>query len=195
MKVLYLGPDSPLVTYLQKQGEEVIRIEEKISPQDVVGTEADYLVSYGYRHIISEEILALFFRKAINLHISLLPWNRGADPNFWSWIEGTPKGVSIHYLDTGVDTGDVLGQKEIPESDFGENPTLASTYELLQREIQELFKEKWELLRIGRCHRKKQEGPWSFHLKKQKEKLEHLLTEGWDTPVSVLVEYGKSRRG
>ncbi|MCL0081308.1 hypothetical protein M1N64_03665 [Peptococcaceae bacterium] len=47
-----------------------------------------------------------FQGRAINLHISFLPWNRGADPNFWSFIENAPVGVSIHYLDEGIDTGD-----------------------------------------------------------------------------------------
>jgi len=34
-----------------------------------------------------------------------------ADPNVWSFIEKTPKGVSIHYLDAGIDTGDIIAQK------------------------------------------------------------------------------------
>lgn len=46
----------------------------------------------------------------MNLHISYLPWNKGADPNFWSCIDGTPAGVTLHHIDAGVDTGDIIAQ-------------------------------------------------------------------------------------
>ncbi len=49
----------------------------------------------------------------INLHISFLPWNRGAHPNFWSFYDDTPKGVTIHLIDEGIDTGAIIYQKEI----------------------------------------------------------------------------------
>ena len=44
--------------------------------------------------------------------MSYLPWNRGADPNFWSILEDTPKGVTIHIMDESIDTGDILYQKD-----------------------------------------------------------------------------------
>ena len=80
--------------------------------------------------------------KIINLHISYLPYNRGAYPNFWSFYDGTPKGVTIHHLDEGVDTGDILFQKEITFSK--DEDDLAKTYNRLLKEVQELFIEKWE---------------------------------------------------
>ena len=49
----------------------------------------------------------------INLHISYLPYNRGAHPNFWSFVENTPSGVSIHQVDSGIDTGKIVIQKQI----------------------------------------------------------------------------------
>jgi len=77
----------------------------------------------------------------INLHISLLLWNRGAYPNVWSFLEDTPKGVTIYIIDEGVDTGSILAQKEIYIDENIE--TLRSSYEKLHREIQALFREKW----------------------------------------------------
>ena len=77
----------------------------------------------------------------INLHISLLPWNRGAYPNVWSFLEDTPKGVTIYIIDEGVDTGSILAQEEIYIDENIE--TLRSSYEKLHREIQALFREKW----------------------------------------------------
>lgn len=76
-----------------------------------------------------------------NLHISLLPYNRGASPNFFSFIENTPKGVTIHQIDEGLDTGPILAQKELFFDESKE--TFASGYEKLILEIQMLFKENW----------------------------------------------------
>lgn len=76
-----------------------------------------------------------------NLHISLLPYNRGASPNFFSFIENTPKGVTIHQIDEGLDTGPILAQKELFFDESKE--TFASSYEKLILEIQMLFKENW----------------------------------------------------
>jgi methionyl-tRNA formyltransferase len=78
-------------------------------PERWVG-DVDFVVSFGYRHIISARYINALHGRLINIHISLLPWNRGADPNFWSWFDRTPKGVTIHAIDAGVDTGDVLAQ-------------------------------------------------------------------------------------
>ena len=102
----------------------------------------DFIVSYKYRFIISHDIVAYMKRKIVNLHISLLPWNRGADPNLWSFLKDTPKGITIHYIDSGVDTGDILLQKEF---DFNlEEDTLKTTYDFLNKEIIRLFKNNYK---------------------------------------------------
>src|SRR3990167_11096462 len=114
MKVLFLGnPNSPLVDYLIGVGEKVIVTWDKIDPQTISTQKPDFLVSYGYRHILRENVLGMLPDRAVNLHIAFLPWNRGADPNFWSFAEHTPKGVTIHYLDKGVDTGDIIAQRSV----------------------------------------------------------------------------------
>lgn len=184
MKILFLGSSqSPLVEWLRAVGEDVLAT---MNPIDVAFLEAqlpDFIVSYGYRHIIKKEVLSRFLDRAINLHIGYLPWNRGADPNLWSFIEDTPKGVSIHYLDEGVDTGDIIVQKLVT---FSNAETLRTSYDKLQNEIQALFKENWANIRCGQCERKKQEGKGTFHLRKDRERVSHLLTNGWDTPVLLL---------
>jgi methionyl-tRNA formyltransferase len=49
----------------------------------------------------------------LNLHISLLPLNRGAHPAAWAIREGTKHGVTIHKIDSGLDTGEIVYQEEI----------------------------------------------------------------------------------
>lgn len=113
----------------------------RLSLEMIDDLKPDLLVSYNYRYIIPESIIRVMKGKAVNLHISLLPWNRGSSPNFWSFIEDSPKGVTIHQLAEGLDTGDIIFQKELYFDEKQE--TFKSTYEALQREITSLFKENF----------------------------------------------------
>jgi folate-dependent phosphoribosylglycinamide formyltransferase PurN len=52
---------------------------------------------------------------ALNAHLSLLPRHRGADPLFWTYYcADAQTGVTIHALDAGCDTGDVVVQRALP---------------------------------------------------------------------------------
>ena len=186
--ILFLGDrESPLFEWLKSLGESVIQTSEKITPEFIDSNCIIFLVSYGYRHILRKNILELLPNSAINLHISYLPWNKGADPNFWSFLEDTPKGVTIHYLNEGVDTGDIIIQKEVKFNTKQE--TLATSYEKLQETIQDLFKQNWKDIKSGKCQRQKQVGNGSLHKVKDKEGMSHLLIDGWNTSLSVLNEY------
>ncbi|MEK7775438.1 MAG: formyltransferase family protein [Candidatus Zixiibacteriota bacterium] len=183
--ILFLGPDdSPLLQWLRESGETVVHTAERINHEFLQRHNIGFLVSFGYRHIIKKDMLDLLPGRAINLHISLLPWNRGADPNLWSWVDNTPKGVTIHYLDEGVDTGDIIYQKEVLFDPAKE--TLASSYATLQSEIVALFKAHWQEIKSGACPRIPQRGVGSTHRVKDKEPLASILNEGWDTSVSLL---------
>jgi methionyl-tRNA formyltransferase len=180
MHVLLLGPeDSPLGPWLRARGETVTATSSLVGPE----ASADFLVSYGYRYILRRPVLDRFGDRAINLHVSLLPWNRGADPNLWSFVDDTPKGVTIHHLDEGVDTGDIIAQREVL---MGSDETLRTSYQKLQVALQQLFQEQWPLIREGRAPRHPQRGPGSRHLLRDKEALLAALPAGWDTPVSLL---------
>lgn len=184
MKVLFLGPSvSPLLDYLRSVEDEVLNTTDPIHLDFLNANSPDFIVSYGYRHILKKDVLTRFSDRAVNLHISYLPWNRGADPNFWSFVEDTPKGVTIHYLDERVDTGDIIVQKEVP---VFAGDTLRSNYNKLQEEIRRLFIENWGDIRACRCPRRSQDRGGTFHRVKDREALAHLLPDGWDTPVSVL---------
>jgi methionyl-tRNA formyltransferase len=192
MKVLFLGPpDSLVLDFLKSSEDNVVQTMEPIDEQFLDEHPVELLVSHGYRHIIRPSVLDRFPQRAVNLHISHLPWNRGADPNLWSFIENSPKGVSIHYLDAGIDTGDIIAQKLV---EFGAGETLRSTYTRLQEEIAQLFAEHWSRIRAGTCHAQKQTGAGSLHRVADRHKAAHLLTDGWDTPVAELERAGAERR-
>ena len=190
MKIMVLGPPNMVLTSIIKSdGHQFIQSESPVSVHLLRENEVDFIVSYGYRCIITSEVLNHMKNRIINMHISYLPWNRGADPNLWSFLEDTPKGVTIHYMDEGIDTGDIIVQKEIIFEDDKE--TLATTYQKLQEEILKLFATQWPLIRDGKFRRQKQTGKGTFHNSSDKNKYEHLLTNGWNTPVSTLAGKGK----
>jgi len=193
-KILFLGPsDSPVITWLKKKSENVISTIDEISVQFILENHIEFIISYGYRYILKKEILDLLPDKAINLHISYLPYNRGADPNFWSFIKGTPSGVSIHYIDEGIDSGDIIAQKQIQFENL-ESETLASSYAKLQVEIQSLFYNNWELIKNKTCGRTSQIGKWPVNKTKDKQHLLHLIEkDGWNTKLSILDNYRVSK--
>ncbi len=185
MKILYLGPRREhMIEFLRRQNDEVVHTEKRISARSKILRDVDFIVSYGYQYLIREEILQRFPRKVVNLHISLLPYNRGKDPNLWSFLEDTPKGVTIHYIDPGIDTGDILAQSELT---FADTETLRTTYAKLSATIESLFMKIWPQVRIGRHPCSPQPRGGTFHYARDIKQVEHLLTEGWDTPVRELI--------
>ncbi len=184
MKVLLLGEKCSLINdFLLSSGHDTYIYTDKLSKDDTEGY--DFIISFGYRHIIRQEIIDLFPDKIINMHISLLPYNKGADPNLWSYLENSPKGVTIHKIDKGLDTGDIILQKKV--QDDIENDTLKTSYDRLIQEIVKLFADNAEDILNNKITSYKQQGTGSIHYLKDKEKYIYLLeSAGYDTPVKEL---------
>lgn len=139
------------------------------------------VISYNYRYLVSPECIAYMRGNIVNLHISLLPWNRGSDPNFWSFIENTPKGVSIHKLTEGLDKGDVLFQKELYFDERTE--TFQSTYEILNKAIQTLFMENFETLRTGNLSGRPQQNSGTYHKRRDRDEFLSGKTPDWNMNI------------
>ena len=191
MNILLLGPyRKDLIDFLSSFGDKVTTTEIPLTGDSECLFNSDFIISYGYSHILKKNILDRFPNKAINFHISLLPWNRGADPNLWSFLEDTTKGVTIHYLDYGIDTGDILAQQEV---DYMPEDTLRTSYERLSKTIEELFRKVWPNIRSGKQKPIPQPDGGSYHRLSDRATFEYLFTKGWDTPVADLI--GKAKRG
>lgn len=84
----------------------------------------ELIVVVAYGRILPPEILKIPPKGCINLHVSLLPKYRGAAPVQWAVINGEAEtGVSIMYLNEGLDTGDLLKVAPVaigPEETSGE---------------------------------------------------------------------------
>ena len=187
MRTLVLGPHVDLLSPLI--GDHLVAsLERPCTEADLQGLRIEALVSFGHRHIVSEEVLRAVDFRAVNLHISLLPWNRGADPNLWSWLEGTPKGVTVHWMVAGLDRGDVVARREVDLDPMG---TLRSTYAQLQDEVLGLFAAVWPGIVEGSAARVPQEPGGTYHRAADKAAHPGAMPKGWDTICAEVAEYGR----
>jgi methionyl-tRNA formyltransferase len=106
----------------------------------------DYLLSVYYRYIIRNEILELV-QGSLNCHPSLLPDYRGCFSGAWAIINGESKtGITYHKIDPGIDTGNILLQKDVVISD---SDTAFSLYHKLVSSFIKYFESAFEMLISG----------------------------------------------
>jgi len=73
----------------------------------------DVIVVYSMSQLLKENIFTIPRYGTINLHPALLPKYRGPFPDFWMYHDTEKKGgVTVHYIDRGEDTGDIIYQEE-----------------------------------------------------------------------------------
>ena len=138
--------------------------------------------------MISQECIEIISGNILNIHISLLPWNKGSNPNIWSWLENSPKGVSVHWVTDQLDAGDIALQKEVS---LDKNDTLSRTYEILQNEATELFNKLWNDVGIAGAKRSQQSGIGNMHRKSDLIEHQRSLTRGYETRCKELTDYGR----
>ena len=73
----------------------------------------DILVLGGTR-IIKTPILEIPKRATVNAHPGLLPILRGSASVGWALYKDLPQGATAHYIDPGIDTGDIIIKRELP---------------------------------------------------------------------------------
>jgi methionyl-tRNA formyltransferase len=144
--VICINKDSTVYPNLLKFGfnENDIFFNDQLKDENILlhlkHYKVDLLLLAWWPNIVKREILNIPIKGTLNFHPSLLPYNRGKNYNFWTIIEDTPFGVSIHFVDEGIDTGDVIFQ-QIIEKDWTD--TGQSLYNKAKEAILNLFFEKY----------------------------------------------------
>ena len=138
----------------------------------IAALQADMALSILFDYILKPDIINLFPEGVINLHPSYLPYNRGQYPNVWSIVEQTPAGVTLMYIDPGIDTGDIIARRRIPIEPVDTGKTL---YHKLEQVSLELFKDTWPLIRAGQASRLPQSGQTgTCHRTKDVKKIDEI---------------------
>lgn len=163
MKILCLYNNDcalPLFEKLAEMGHETVLCSERLVVAEIEKANYDLAVSYTYRYILTGEMIAALKGNVVNLHNSYLPFNRGAAPNLWSLKEGTPRGVTLHYMDERLDKGYIIAQELVTE---GDGDTLKSSYDNLDRRAQTLFLQAFKYYEHWQDMKKKPEGVGTYH--------------------------------
>jgi methionyl-tRNA formyltransferase len=105
----------------------------------------------GWYWIFKESLLAKVPKGVVGIHASLLPKYRGGSPLVWPIIKGDKEsGLSLFYLDKGMDTGDVIAQKRFSIMD---DDTIAEVLEKAESLTVELLEQNYPLLLEGTASR------------------------------------------
>ncbi len=76
--------------------------------------EPDLLIVYSMSHLLKENVFSIPKFGTINIHYSHLPEYRGPAPLFWEYYDYVLNpGVTLHYIDKGEDTGDIIFQERV----------------------------------------------------------------------------------
>lgn len=103
----------------------------------------DYIIGVHFPYIVPAGVLSIPSRGVLNLHPAFLPFNRGWHTPSWAILEDTPIGATLHFMDEGVDTGDIVYQQQLQISP---GDTADSLYRRLKKLEFETFVTAWPWL-------------------------------------------------
>lgn len=139
-----------------------VRIRTPEAVEELRSYEADVFIVAAFGQILTKEILEMPRLGCLNIHASLLPKYRGASPIQQAVIDGEEKtGITIMQMDEGIDTGDILYQKELP---IDGKETGASLFEKLSVLGAQAIVEALDLLGAGKLIPRRQEEALASHV-------------------------------
>lgn len=126
--VRYNSKDKLLLNLADKYSIPV-EISPNVNSQEFLDAvkkyKADLFVSMSFDQIFRDEIMKLPKYKTINCHAGKLPFYRGKNILNWALINDEREfGVTVHYVDNGIDTGDIILQETYPITDQDDYGTL-----------------------------------------------------------------------
>lgn len=124
-------------TFLVQPGDYADRpswnraLEEKIASYD-----PDYIVFAGFIRIVDAQLVERFSNRIINTHPALLPSFPGAHGVRDALAHGVKiTGLTVHFVDAGVDTGPILAQAAVPVLDDDTEETLHERIKVQERRL------------------------------------------------------------
>lgn len=145
--------------------------------QEILDLEPDIIITCAYGQIIPEIILNAPKYGCINVHASLLPKLRGGAPIHKAIIYGYDKtGITIMYMDKGMDTGDMISKVEVAIED---NDTTETLHNKLQKVAVPLLMDTLPSIIAGTNKREKQnndEATYAYNVSREEEYVDFNST-------------------
>ena len=180
--------------FLMDQADSLVVCDKPLTLEYCQQKKIDFMVVHGYAPIIKTPVVSAYRHKIVNLHNTFLPWGRGLMGNVWSFFEDTPKGVSLYFVDTGVDTGKIIAREQV---ELSMDLTLQSSWNRLMDRLEHLFMDQWEKIVSGNCEPASQDSlgnAGSFHNRGLSDQLLSIVGHDWNTPVQRIFELGVEYR-
>ena len=144
----------------------------------------DLILSVYWPFILSKEVINIPKEGIINFHLSLIPFNRGANPNVWPIIENTPAGVTLHFIDENVDSGEIIVQKEV---EISITDTAETLFIKLNEQMIKMFKEEWPKIISKEIKPFRPDlNRGTFHLRKDFESLKEIDLKKKVLPLDLI---------
>jgi methionyl-tRNA formyltransferase len=157
------------------------RIKERQAIEEIRALNPDAIVVMAYGQILPRDVLGIPKLACLNLHASLLPRWRGAAPIQAAIAAGDHEtGITVMYMDEGLDTGDILLQRTI---DIRRNDTGGSLHERLAKIAPQTLLNSLELLATARAPRTPQDNKLATLAPKLNR--EHGRID-WSEPAEVI---------
>ena len=137
----------------------------------------DIIITCAYGQIIPNELIETPKYGAINVHASLLPKLRGGAPIHHAIIDGYKKtGITIMYMSSKMDAGDIISQKEIT---INEKENVGTLHDKLSKIGTELLKETLPLIfeqKNERIKQNEEEVTFGYNITREEEKIDFNKT-------------------
>lgn len=146
--------------------------------QEIIDLQPDLIITCAYGQIIPKEILDCPRLGCINVHASLLPKLRGGAPIHRAILNGQTKtGITIMYMNTKMDEGDIITQEEIPITDIDTTESLHDKLSLLGKNL--LLKTLPSIIdgTNSRMPQNHIEATYAFNIKREDEKIDFHKTK------------------
>ncbi len=147
-------PDAPVIQKAETLGIETLVFQpknfsnkvayEKMIVQRLQALQVDWVILAGYMRLLGETILKAYEGRILNIHPSLLPSFPGKDAIGQALeAEVRETGVTVHFVDEGMDTGPIIKQESVEISPYDDR-------ESLQRKIQKIEHDLYPIV-IHQC--------------------------------------------
>lgn len=141
---LMVDKDVPAVARAQSAGISVIEVPmlrdrnqwDQVMESVLTDLAPDLIVSAGFMRVLGENVVTKFSGSLINTHPALLPDFPGAHAVGDALAAGATKtGTTVHFVDTGVDTGPIIAQREIEILPSESEESLHERIKVVEREL------------------------------------------------------------
>ncbi len=157
------------------------RIKDRQAIEEIHALKPDVIVVMAYGQILPRDILEIPKIACLNLHASLLPRWRGAAPIQAAIAGGDPEtGITVMYMDEGLDTGDILLQRRI---EIRSNDSGGSLHDRLAQIAPDALLESLELLAQGNAPCIPQDNALATYAQKLKREAGKI---DWSEPAQTI---------